>query len=130
MKILVIDDEQLIRWSLEKHFSNKGCKVLTAESGEDGIELFKEETPDIIFLDNKLPGIQGLDVIDKIKSLHDDAVIVFMTAYGSIETAVNAMKFGASDYINKPFTLKEVDMAFDEVSKKIKLTKLVYERTE
>jgi len=121
MKILVIDDEQLIRWSLEKHFSNKGCTVFTAETGEEGLKLFKAETPDITFLDNKLPGIQGLDVIGKIRAIHDEAVIIFMTAHGSIETAVNAMKFGASDYVNKPFTLKELDLAFDEVSKKIKL---------
>ena len=121
MKILVIDDEQLIRWSLEKHFGNKGCKVITAETGEDGLELFKSQNPDITFLDNKLPGIQGLDVISVIKSIDDEAVIVFMTAYGSIETAVNAMKFGASDFINKPFTLKEIDLVYEEVSKKIKL---------
>jgi two-component system response regulator AtoC len=123
MKVLVIDDEQLIRWSLEKHFSSKGCKVFTVETGEEGLKIYKSESPDIIFLDNKLPGIQGLDVISKIKAMDEDAVIVFMTAYGSIETAVNAMKFGASDFINKPFTLKEVDLAFDEVSRKIKLNR-------
>jgi two-component system response regulator AtoC len=121
MKILVIDDEQLIRWSLEKHFSNNDYTVFTAETGEEGLEIFKSQNPDITFLDNQLPGIQGLDVIGKIISMDEDAVIVFMTAYGSIETAVNAMKFGASDFISKPFTLKEIDLVFNEASKKIKI---------
>jgi len=123
MKILIIDDEQLIRWSLQKHYSSKDCKVFTAESGEEGLRQFKKETPDITFVDNKLPNMQGLEVIEKIKELDEDAVIVFMTAYGSIETAVKAMKLGASDYLNKPFHFNEVDFIIEEITKKDKLQK-------
>jgi two-component system response regulator AtoC len=80
LKILVIDDERLIRWSFEQQLTAKGYKVYTAESGEDGIRLCESHYPDIVFLDNRLPNIQGLDVIPKLRSIHEDAYIVFMTA--------------------------------------------------
>jgi two-component system, NtrC family, response regulator AtoC len=123
MKILVIDDEQLIRWSMDKHYSVLGHTVFTAETGEEGIEIYKNRGADVVFVDNKLPGIQGLEVITKIKSLDEEAVIVFMTAYGSIETAVKAMKLGASEYVNKPYTLNEIDIVLEEISAKLKLNK-------
>lgn len=123
MKILVIDDEQLIRWSLDKHLSGKGFKVYTAASGEEGLKMFESHNPELVFLDNKLPEMQGLDVISKIKNFDEDSIIIFMTAYGSIETAVKAMKLGASDFINKPFSFEEIDMVIEEVSKKIKINK-------
>ena len=122
LKILVIDDEQLIRWSFEKNLAAQGYKVQTAESGEEGLRLFEASNPDIVFVDNKLPKIQGLEVISKIKSIHDDTVIVFMTAYGSIDTAVKAMKLGASEYVTKPFTFKEIFALLDGIKSKISLS--------
>ena len=123
MKILVIDDEQLIRWSMDKHFSMLGHTIFLAQTGEEGIEIYKTKGADVVFVDNRLPGIQGLEVITKIKSLDEDAVIVFMTAYGSIETAVKAMKLGASEYVNKPFNLNEIDIVIEEISTRMKLNK-------
>ena len=119
LKILVIEDEKLIRWSLEKHLTSKGYIVFSAESGEEGIKLFEQNRPEIVFVDNKLPGLQGLDVILKLKSLDDESIIVFMTAYGSIETAVNAMKAGATEYINKPFAFEEIEVILDNIKKEI-----------
>jgi DNA-binding NtrC family response regulator len=121
LKILVIDDEQLIRWSLEKHLSAQGNKVFTAETGEEGMKIHGSQNPDVIFVDNKLPGMQGLEVISKIKAIDEDTIIVFMTAYGSIETAVKAMKFGASDYVNKPFSLNEIDFIIEELTEKLRI---------
>jgi two-component system, NtrC family, response regulator AtoC len=121
MKILIIDDEQLIRWSLEKHYSSLGYKVYTAETGEDGIKQFSLYTPDVVFVDNKLPKMQGLEVISKLKSINDEAMIVFMTAYGSIETAVKAIKLGASEYVNKPFSFHEIDIVIDDIRQKLQI---------
>jgi two-component system response regulator AtoC len=123
LKILIIDDEQLIRWSLDKHLSSRGFQLFSAATGEEGIKLFTANNPDIVFVDNRLPNMQGLEVIQKIKSIDEDALVVFMTAYGSIENAVKAMKLGASEYINKPFSLKEIDFIIDEVTEKRKLAK-------
>ena len=121
LKILVIDDEQLIRWSFEKKLNSQGYKVLTAESGEEGLRLFESYLPEVVFVDNKLPGIQGLDVITRIKAINDDTNIVFMTAFGSIDTAVKAMKLGANEYVNKPFTFKEIHAILDNIKEKISL---------
>ncbi|MHB2154652.1 sigma-54-dependent transcriptional regulator [Calditrichota bacterium GD2] len=121
IKILVIDDEKLIGWSFKKEFDNKYFEVTTAESGEEGIKLFEKDFHDIVFLDNRLPGIQGLDVLKKLKQLRDDAYIIFMTAYGSIETAVEAMKMGAYEYINKPFNHDEIRILLQGIKDKIQL---------
>ena len=82
IKILVIDDEKLIGWSFKKEFDNKFFQVSTAESGEEGIKLFEKESHDIVFLDNRLPGMQGLEVLKKLKQIRDDVYVIFMTAYG------------------------------------------------
>ena len=126
LKILVIDDEQLIRWSFEKQLSSRGYKVFSAASGEEGIRMFEMNEPDIVFIDNRLPKIQGLDVIPKIKAMKEDTNIIFMTAYGSIETAVSAMKLGAMDYINKPFVFQEIFTIVENIKTKISLTNEVH----
>ncbi|MFZ4704941.1 MAG: sigma-54-dependent transcriptional regulator [Bacteroidales bacterium] len=123
LKILIIEDEKLIRWSMEKHLSSKGFTVFPAESGEEGIKLFETNRPDVAFVDNKLPNMQGLEVILKLKALDDEANIVFMTAYGTIETAVNAMKAGAIEYVNKPFSFEEIDVIIENIKAKIKISK-------
>jgi two-component system, NtrC family, response regulator AtoC len=121
LKILIIDDEQLIRWSFEKKLSGKEFLIFTAETGEEGLRLFEMHFPDIVFVDNRLPGIQGLDVIKRIKSLYEDTIIVFMTAYGSIDIAVRAIKLGASEYISKPFDFKEIHILLQGIIEKIVL---------
>jgi len=123
LKILVIDDEKLIRWSFEKQLNSKGHKVFTAETGEEGISLFEQHYPDVVFVDNRLPKMQGLEVISRIKSIDEDIILVFMTAFGSIEMAVEAMKLGAIEYINKPFSFDEIHIIIDNVKKKININK-------
>lgn len=122
LKILVIDDEKLIRWSFEKQFSGKEYKIFSAETGEEGLKIFEKHYPDIVFVDNKLPGIQGLEVILKLKELDDEAIIVFMTAYGSVQTAVQAMKNGALEYINKPFSNDEIHMIIENIKNNLDIT--------
>ncbi|MBN2755907.1 MAG: sigma-54-dependent Fis family transcriptional regulator [Bacteroidales bacterium] len=123
LRILFIDDEKLIRWSFEKQLSSKGHKVFTAETGEEGLKLFELHYPDVIFVDNRLPKMQELEVISKIKSIDDEIIIVFMTAYGSIEMAVEAMKLGAFEYINKPFSFEEINIIIDNIKNKININK-------
>jgi two-component system response regulator AtoC len=125
LKILIIEDEKLIRWSLQKHLASKGYAVYAEESGEEGIRAFEKIGPEVVFVDNKLPGIEGLDVIPKLKAMDEESVIVFMTAYGSIETAVRAMKAGAAEYVNKPFTFEEVDLVMEGIKSRLNLQKEV-----
>ena len=119
MKILVIDDEKLILWSFEKNLQVKGHEVFTAESARKGLDLFKNNYPDIVFLDNNLPQKKGLDLIPEIKEIYSETFIVFMTAYESVEIAVEAMKRGAVDYIRKPFNFEEINIIIQKISDRL-----------
>jgi DNA-binding NtrC family response regulator len=107
-KILVVDDEQLIRWTLEQHLVKEGYDVTTVESAEKGLELINEEAPDLVLLDNRLPDMSGLELLEKIDVQERGLMVIMITAYGMVETAVKAMKLGAYDYISKPFNLEEI----------------------
>ena len=107
-KILVVDDEHLIRWSLEQNLKKQGYDVSTAGNGEDALRLIREEQPDLVLLDIQLPGISGIEVLDKIKDHDEDIIVIMVTAHGGLETAVNAMRLGAHDYVSKPFNLDEL----------------------
>ncbi|MCK5730444.1 MAG: sigma-54-dependent Fis family transcriptional regulator [Draconibacterium sp.] len=121
LKILVIDDEKLIRWSFEKKLGAKGHNIFTAETGEEGIKLFETHYPEVVFVDNHLPGIDGIDVIPIIKELNEEVCIIFMTAYESVDVAVEAMKKGAFEYIRKPFTFDEIFSVINNISEKINI---------
>ncbi|HSQ78596.1 MAG TPA: sigma-54 dependent transcriptional regulator, partial [Nitrospirota bacterium] len=107
-KILVIDDEKLIRWTLEQHLVKEGYEVTTADTAEKGMELILEDTPDIVLLDNRLPEMTGLEMLEKLRVQERGLMVIMITAYGLVESAVKAMKLGAYDYISKPFNLEEI----------------------
>ncbi|MBT0652286.1 sigma-54-dependent transcriptional regulator [Geomobilimonas luticola] len=107
-KILVVDDEHLIRWSLEQNLKKQGYEVTSAGNGEDALRLVREDQPDLVLLDIQLPGINGLEVLERIKEIDEEIIVIMVTAHGGLETAVNAMRLGAYDYINKPFNLDEM----------------------
>ncbi|HWR71952.1 MAG TPA: sigma-54 dependent transcriptional regulator [Nitrospirota bacterium] len=107
-KILVVDDEKLIRWTLEQHLVKEGYDVSTVESAEKGMELITEDPPDLVLLDNRLPEMSGLEMLEKLRIQERGLMVIMITAHGMVETAVKAMKLGAYDYISKPFNLDEI----------------------
>lgn len=107
-KILVVDDEHLIRWSLEQNLKKQGYEVVAAATGEDALKLLKDDVPDLMLLDIQLPGIDGLAVLERVKEMEEEIIVIMVTALGVLETAVKAMRMGAYDYINKPFNLDEL----------------------
>jgi DNA-binding NtrC family response regulator len=107
-QILVVDDEQLIRWSLEKNLTKHGFQVQSAESGEQALEIIARETPDLVLLDITMPGIDGLQTLEEIKKNDPSIAVIMITALGVLETAVRAMQLGAFDYIHKPFNMDEL----------------------
>jgi DNA-binding NtrC family response regulator len=109
-KILVVDDEHLIRWSLEQNLKKQGYEIITAGTGEDALRLAREQQPDLVLLDIQLPGISGIEVLEKIKDFDEEIIVVMLTAHGGLETAVNAMRLGAYDYVSKPFNLDELSI--------------------
>jgi DNA-binding NtrC family response regulator len=106
--ILVVDDEKLIRWSLENKLSSWGYAVRTAEDVQSANRIIEEHLPDLVLLDIKLPDGNGVDVLDHIRDISADVAVIMITAEGTVETAVRAMKLGAFDYIAKPFDLDEM----------------------
>ncbi len=102
-RILVIDDEEFITRTLRKHLEKEGCEVSTASSGETAIEIFKAEVPDVVLLDLNMPGIGGIETLQTMRSINNDAAVIIITAHGDIATAVSAIKSGAHDFIEKPF---------------------------
>jgi two-component system, NtrC family, response regulator AtoC len=107
-KVVVIDDEKLIRWTLEQHLVKEGYLVSTADSAEAGADLIDEDPPDVVLLDNRLPGMSGLELLEKLQARDRGLMVIMITAFGMVETAVKAMKLGAYDYISKPFNLEEI----------------------
>ena len=105
--ILVVDDEQLIRWSLTERLKSEGYHVLEAEDGRTALEKVPEGV-DLVLLDYKLPDTDGVSVLRKIKEFDQDILVILLTAYATIETAVEAMKLGAYHFANKPFNLDDV----------------------
>ncbi|MGM0508207.1 MAG: response regulator [Fusobacteriota bacterium] len=113
-KILIIDDEKNIRFMLDKSLS-KDYDVTSAVNGEDGLEKLKEGEYDLILLDMKLPGMDGLEVLKKIKESNKEVTVIMITGFGNIDTAVEAMKLGAVDYLRKPFSSNEIRSIVSEV---------------
>ncbi len=124
-KILVIDDEPILRDSLEVALRTSGYEVLTARTGEEGLERFQKENPDLILLDHWLPGMNGDEVLRRIKEEDPEIPILIMTAQGSIEMAVNIMKMGAFDFLVKPFELDQVEDLIKKGLERVRLKKEV-----
>ena len=134
-KILIVDDELSVRTSLKEWFLEEGFTVETAESGEDALNKMHTGPYDLILLDIKMPGMDGITLQKKIKEIDEDAIIIIMTAYASVDTAVEALKLGAFDYVTKPFdpddlsqlirnALKQKELTSENVQLKEKISEL------
>ncbi|MBU1205754.1 MAG: response regulator [Proteobacteria bacterium] len=101
--ILVVDDEKIIRDGCTRILGKEGWAVQTAGSGEDGLRLLQQEPFDLLLLDLKMPGLSGMEVLQRVKDLRPELLVVIITGYATVESAVEAMKAGAYDFISKPF---------------------------
>lgn len=109
-RILVIDDEPAMRECLKDWLMEDGYEVGLASGGQEGIDRFKKEGWDVVLLDLKMPGMDGIETLKRLKELGQDAQVVMMTAYATVDTAVKAMKDGAFDYLVKPFDPEEIEL--------------------
>ncbi len=100
--VLVVDDERSNLDSLEKIFQREGARVLTAGSGREALDLCRQHNVDVVLTDLMMPGMSGIDLVRALDTVAPDAEVVLMTAYGTIETAVEAMREGAYDFVEKP----------------------------
>ena len=116
-KILIIDDAAFIRMRVEKFLLRQGYEVFLAEDGSTGIEIFKKEKPDIVFLDITMPDLAGTEVLKQIKEIDKDAKIVMLTNVDQQEIIMETVKLGAKGFIRKPF---EEEKLLDKIIKLLK----------
>jgi len=113
MTILIIDDEKTIRWSLGEGLRSHGFEILEAASGEEGLQLFADKSPDCVLLDMRLPGIDGLEVLRRMRKENSEVPVIVMTAYGEVDKAVEAMKLGSYDFVTKPFMIEKMKVTIE-----------------
>ena len=118
MNMLLIDDDEWIRDSLTIFFENEGCRINALETAEEGLEALKKDTYDIIFVDYRLPGMDGLDFLKRIKETYPNAIKILITAYGTINVASEAIHMGIQDFIEKPFTTKTIEASLSRLIEK------------
>ena len=120
MKILLIDDDEWIRDSLGLYFEGEGCHLLALETAEEGIDALKEQDYDIIMVDYRLPGMDGLEFLRRIQKTQPNALKILITAYKSEGVVSEALKIGIQDFIEKPFTTKTIEESLTRLIEKNK----------
>jgi len=115
MKILLVDDDEWIRDSLSLFFEAEGCNLLTFETAEEGMEAVKQQVYDIVISDYKLPGMDGLEFLRRVKEKQPNAFEILITAYANCEIVKEADEIGVKDIIPKPFTSEDVETSLSRI---------------
>nr|WP_319494745.1 sigma-54 dependent transcriptional regulator [uncultured Desulfobacter sp.] len=113
--ILVVDDEESICFAFSECIKQMGHMPLVASNVADALKVIRDQTPEIVFLDNRLPGESGLSLLEKIESMENRPQVVMMTAYGTMDTAIDAVKYGAFEYLSKPVDLSQIEAIIQRI---------------
>jgi len=128
-KLLFIDDEESVRKVFSMSLRKEGYEVLTAENGEKGLEVFMRENPPIALVDIKMPGMDGIEVLKRIKEINPETEVIIITGHGDMDSAIKALKLDASDFLTKPVSDEALSVALKRAQKKIKLKQQLKEYT-
>src|SRR5678810_769874 len=120
-RIVVIDDEENAAAALERLLGEDGYEVGRANDARGGLALLERSDPDVILTDLRMPGMDGLELLAKVKEIRPETMVIVMTAYGTVKTAVRAMKLGAEDYVSKPIDVEELEVILQRVLEKKRL---------
>jgi len=120
-RILVIDDELFVRELLLEFLSTEGYEVSLADSGEKAVELMQTQPADLMLVDLKMPGIDGIETLKQIKKIAPDTLAIIMTGYPTIESSIEALRQGAYDYVVKPFKLNDLKSSIEKALREHKL---------
>ena len=124
-RILLIDDDAAVRESMSRTLKSAGYTVQSAASGEEGLAVARQGSFDVILSDMRMPGMSGLDVLRKLRDARVDSVFIIMTGFGTVDTAVEAMKLGAVDFVQKPFFRDELLMRVHGAAERRQLARQV-----
>ena len=120
-KILIVDDEEGIREILSRYLSKQGYAVVTAQNGKEGIETFKKEEFDLVISDIRMPEMDGVAFLNLIKKSDPDVEVIMVTAYETMESAIESLRKGAYDYIIKPFSIEKIAITVEKALEKRQL---------
>ena len=120
-KLLIVEDEKLIRWSIREMLERQDYEILEAPTGREALNVLEEQDCDLVLLDYRLPDITGLEILEWVHAKMPEVSVIMMTAYGTVETAVKAMKLGVYDYLTKPVNMDELSVI---VGKALETTRL------
>src|SRR5437867_9293536 len=112
IRVLIVEDNEVFQRPLQRTLEAAGCEVVAVLSGEDALEVLERSAVDLLLTDHRLPGMDGLQLIARIKAKHPALAVIVMTAYGTTESAVEARRHGADDYLVKPFETPDLLRAF------------------
>src|SRR6056297_2513073 len=118
LSVFVIDDDKMIRAIVEELLIDFNCEVETFEAGEKALEELQNRYIDLVITDYRMPGINGLEIIKRINKINPEIEVIMITGHGSIESAVEAMKLGAHDYITKPLDLNELRVKIEDIQER------------
>ena len=121
--ILIVDDEEDIRYALEIYLSHLGYKVLTAENGEEALSKFKVFVPDIVLTDIKMPGIDGLELLKRIKREDADTEVIMITGHGGMNLAINSIRNDAVDLLIKPINDEALEIALKRAADRLEISR-------
>jgi two-component system response regulator HydG len=121
MRILIVDDEKVVRESFLHWFAKAGHRVEAAASGFEALSILQRTPIDLMFADIKMPGMDGISLLEKVRAEYPETIVIIITAYGSIESAIRAMKLGASDYLLKPFKPDQLSLVLEKAQQQKKM---------
>src|SRR5260370_36259492 len=123
VRLLIVDDDDQLRQTLERRFRRQGMKVAAAATAADALDRAEQERFDVALLDLHLPDLTGIELLHKLKEGQAELEALMLTAHGSMETAIQAMKGGAYDYLTKPFHLPELEIHIQKAFEKVRLAR-------
>ena len=131
-KLLIIDDERAILEVLDIFLTSEGYEVITAENGKEGLEIFEKEggSINLVITDIKMPEIEGLEVLRRIKAIDKDTEVIVVTGHGDMDSAIESLKYGASDFINKPIRFEALILALERAKQKIAMSRQLKDYTK
>ena len=123
LKILLVDDEEGIRKVLKITLESAGYKVLTAPDGETGLDVFVREAPDLVITDIKMPGIDGIELLKRIKHLNPETEVIMITGHGDMDLAVKSLQYEAADFITKPIDSLDLESAIQKAEDRMAISR-------
>jgi signal transduction histidine kinase len=129
-KLLVIDDERPILEMLQLSLSSEGYDVLTAENGDKGVKIFEEQRPKLVLTDVKMPGLNGIEVLKKIKAIDQETEVIVVTGHGDMETAIAALQHKASDFVTKPIRDEILMVSLERAEKRLAMSEQLKAHTD